>query len=303
MRVPLAAALLSASVIAISAAPPARVAEQQAPISDTVAARIARVEQGLLPGIVIAGRPLPTTTLADRMAALKTPGVSVAVINDGVIEWVKAYGVTEAGTSTAVTPRTLFQAASISKPVAALALSAKTGDGMQALIVLMKPGKTHAFVGSSGAGKSTLINSIAGMEIAATKEVREDDSRGRHATVTRQLYDLGEHGLLIDTPGMRELSLWGETPEFDLVSEYADRCRFKDCTHEHEPGCAVREAADKGEIPREIMESYLKLKKEAAYTASRADKNAALERKKKDKELGKVIKQFNDRRKSGRGGA
>ena len=197
----------------------------------------------------------------------------------------------------------LRETAELVKPVTALALSAKTGEGMQALVALMKPGRTHAFVGSSGAGKSTLINAVAGREIAATKEVREDDSRGRHATVTRQLYNLGEHGLLIDTPGMRELSLWGEAPEFDHISGYAKECRFKDCTHEHEPGCAVREAAEKGDIPREIMESYLKLKKEAAYTASRADKNAALERKKKDKELGKVIKQFNDRRKSRRGGA
>jgi ribosome biogenesis GTPase len=166
----------------------------------------------------------------------------------------------------------------------------------------MKSGKTHAFVGSSGAGKSTLINAIAGKEIAATKEVREDDSRGRHATVTRQLYDLGERGLLIDTPGMRELSLWGEAPEFDHISEYAEECRFKDCTHEHEPGCAVREAAEKGEIPREIMESYLKLKKEAAYTASRIDKNAAMERKKKDKHLGRLIKEVKNRGKSQRGG-
>jgi ribosome biogenesis GTPase len=190
--------------------------------------------------------------------------------------------------------------AELVKPVTALALSAKTGEGMQALAGLMKPGKTHAFAGSSGAGKSTLINSIAGGEIAATKEVREDDSRGRHATVTRQLYDLGEHGLLIDTPGMRELSLWGEAPEFDHISGFAKECRFKDCTHEHEPGCAVREAAEKGEIPREIMESYLKLKKEAAYTASRIDKNAAMERKKKDKQLGKLIKEVEKGSKSKR---
>jgi ribosome biogenesis GTPase len=86
------------------------------------------------------------------------------------------------------------------------------------------------------------------------------------------------------------------------VSEYANGCRFKDCTHEHEPGCAVREAADKGEIPREIMESYLKLKKEAAYTASRIDKNAAMERKKKDKHLGRLIKEVKNRGKSKRGG-
>jgi|WetSurMetagenome_2_1015567.scaffolds.fasta_scaffold08250_4 ribosome biogenesis GTPase / thiamine phosphate phosphatase len=196
----------------------------------------------------------------------------------------------------------LREAAELIKPVTAVALSAKTGEGMQALVVLMKPGTTHAFAGSSGAGKSTLINSIAGREIAATKEVREDDSRGRHATVTRQLYDLGERGLLIDTPGMRELSLWGEAPEFDHISEYAKECRFKDCTHKHEPGCAVREAAEKGEIPREIMESYLKLKKEAAYTASRIDRNAAIERKKKDKRLGKLIKEVKTRRKSKKGG-
>ena len=196
----------------------------------------------------------------------------------------------------------LRETAELVDPVAAMALSAKTGEGMQALVALMRPGKTHAFVGSSGAGKSTLINAVALREIAATREVREDDSQGRHVTVTRQLYNLGERGLLIDTPGMRELSLWGEAPEFDHISGYAERCRFKDCTHEHEPGCAVREAAEKGEIPREIMESYFKLRKEAAYTASRADKSAALERKKKDKELGRVIKKFNDRRKSGRGG-
>ena len=194
----------------------------------------------------------------------------------------------------------LRETAELIKPVPALLVSAKTGEGLQALVVLMNPGKTHAFVGSSGAGKSTLINAIAGEEIAATKEVREDDSRGRHATVTRQLYDLGERGLLIDTPGMRELSLWGEPLEFDHVSEYARECRFKDCTHEHEPGCAVREAAEKGEIPREIMESYFKLKKEAAYTASRADKNAAMERKKKDKHLGKLIKEVEKSSKSKR---
>ncbi len=194
----------------------------------------------------------------------------------------------------------LRETADLINPVPVLLLSAKTGEGMQTLVVLMKPGKTHAFAGSSGVGKSTLINTIAGREVAATKEVREDDSRGRHITVTRQLYDLGEHGLLIDTPGMRELSLWGEAPEFDLLAEYAQECRFKDCTHEHEPGCAVREAAEKGEIPSEIMESYFKLRKEAAYTASRIDKDAAMERKKKEKRLGRLIREVENHRKSRR---
>jgi ribosome biogenesis GTPase len=180
-------------------------------------------------------------------------------------------------------------------------VSAKTGDGLSALVALMKPGKTHAFVGSSGAGKSTLINVIAGSDLAATKEVREDDSRGRHATVTRQLYNLGERGLLVDTPGMRELALWGDSPEFDAISEHAGGCKFKDCTHEHEPGCAVRAAAEAGEIPREIMESYFKLRREAAYTASRIDTAAAQERKKKDKQLGKLVKEAGKRAKSKHG--
>jgi ribosome biogenesis GTPase len=194
------------------------------------------------------------------------------------------------------------ETADLIDPVPVLLVSARTGEGMQTLVALMKPGKTHAFAGSSGVGKSTLINAIAGREVAATKEVREDDSRGRHITVTRQLYDLGEHGLLIDTPGMRELSLWGETMGFDLLAEYAQECRFKDCTHEHEPGCAVREAAERGEIPSEIMESYFKLKKEAEYTATRTDKNAAMQRKKKEKRLGRLIREVESSRKSKRRG-
>jgi ribosome biogenesis GTPase len=109
------------------------------------------------------------------------------------------------------------ETAEIIKPVHVLCLAAKTGEGMKELAGLMRQGKTHAFAGSSGAGKSTIINAVAGRDIAVTKEVREDDSRGRHTTVTRQLYDLGKHGLLIDTPGMRELSLWNESGVFPCM--------------------------------------------------------------------------------------
>lgn len=199
----------------------------------------------------------------------------------------------------------LSETAELVKPARVILLSAKTGEGMRDLETLMKPGMTHVFAGSSGAGKSTLINAIAGREIAATKEVREDDSRGRHTTVTRQLYDLGKHGLLADTPGMRELSLWTESgingPGFDVISGYAQKCRYKDCTHGHEPGCAVKEAAEKGLIPGEIMESYFKLQREAAYTASRVDKKAAMDRKKKEKKLGKFIRNFESHKRSKRG--
>jgi ribosome biogenesis GTPase len=100
---------------------------------------------------------------------------------------------------------------------------------------------------------------------------------------------------------MRELALWGDSPEFDAISEHAGGCKFKDCTHEHEPGCAVRAAAEAGEIPREIMESYFKLRREAAYTASRIDTAAAQERKKKDKQLGKLVKEAGKRAKSKHG--
>jgi ribosome biogenesis GTPase / thiamine phosphate phosphatase len=191
------------------------------------------------------------------------------------------------------------------KPVPVHLLSAKTGEGMEALSRLMKQGRTHVFAGSSGAGKSTIINAIAGRDIAATNEVREDDSRGRHTTVTRQLFVLGEHGLLIDTPGMRELSLWNENGinglGFDIVSGYALRCKYKNCAHEHEPGCAVKEAFDKGLIPAEIMASYYKLKKEMAYTASRVDKKAAIDRKKKEKKMGRLIREFESHKRSKRG--
>jgi ribosome biogenesis GTPase / thiamine phosphate phosphatase len=197
------------------------------------------------------------------------------------------------------------ETAELLKPALVLRLSAKTGEGMGKLSELMSPGKTYAFAGSSGAGKSTIINAVAGRDIAATKEVREDDSRGRHTTVTRQLFMLGEHGLLIDTPGMRELSLWNESgindPGFDVVSGYALDCRYKNCTHEHEPGCAVKGAFDKGLIPAEIMESYYKLKKEMAYTASRTDKKAAMDRKKKGKKLGKLIREVEKHERSKRG--
>jgi ribosome biogenesis GTPase len=197
------------------------------------------------------------------------------------------------------------ETASLLKPVPVLCVSAKTGYGMDELAKTMEPGKTYAFAGSSGAGKSTIINHIAGRDIALTNEVREDDSRGRHTTVTRQLFMLGGHGMLIDTPGMRELSLWSESganaPGFDLVAEYGEKCRYKNCSHEHEPGCAVKEAAEKGLIPKEIMESYFKLKREAAYTASRTDKKAAMDRKQKEKKLGRLIKEVTGHKSAKRG--
>ncbi|HEY5557979.1 ribosome small subunit-dependent GTPase A [Acetobacterium sp.] len=134
------------------------------------------------------------------------------------------------------------------------------------LLPYIKEGSTAAFIGSSGVGKSTLINCLAGQEILSTKEIRQDD-KGRHASTRRELILLSEGGVLIDTPGMRELGV----DSVDLAQSFSDievlasQCRFKDCAHKKEPGCAVRGAIEDGSLNPRRLENYLKLKKEARY--------------------------------------
>lgn len=155
---------------------------------------------------------------------------------------------------------------SISPGLTVIATSAKRLEGLDSITQHLHTGTTAAFVGSSGAGKSTIINALLGEERFATAEVRTDDSRGRHTTTHRQLVLLPSGGLLIDTPGMRELALYdqeGLDMVFSDIEALAGSCRFRDCTHRGEPGCAVREAVDKGEIPIERLEHYLKLQDEA----------------------------------------
>lgn len=147
------------------------------------------------------------------------------------------------------------------------AVSAKTGKGLEKLDAYLEPGKTVAFVGSSGVGKSSLINRLAGSDLQAVGEVRASDSRGRHTTRHRELLVLPSGALLVDTPGMRTLQLWeaGEALEaaFVDIAELAARCRFSDCTHGEEPGCAVQEAIEGGRLDPERFESYLRLRREA----------------------------------------
>ena len=171
-------------------------------------------------------------------------------------------------------------------------VSAHTGSGLNRLNAYLQPGKTLVFLGSSGVGKSSLVNALAGQEIMAVSSIREDDSKGRHTTTHRQLIRLESGAIIIDTPGMRELGIWnaaeGLVDAFADVEQYVTRCRFSDCTHRQEPGCAVRAAIDSGELALSRWESYQTLKEEAV------DKDEMLRRK---REWSKGVAKFSKQRK------
>ncbi|MFO7635929.1 MAG: ribosome small subunit-dependent GTPase A [Clostridia bacterium] len=174
------------------------------------------------------------------------------------------------------------------------AVSGVTGAGLEALDAYEKKGKTIVFLGSSGVGKSTLLNHRYGKEVMETNAIREDDSRGRHTTTRRELFLLPSGAMVIDTPGMRELSLWdgqeGLQETFRDILELACRCRFQDCTHSREPGCAVLEAVRLGTIQENHLESHRKLQKEIAYNLGRKQTQEKLAQKEKGKQLSKLIR-------------
>ena len=162
-------------------------------------------------------------------------------------------------------------------------ISAVTGDGLAALDPYFTPGQTVVFLGSSGVGKSSLLNALAGKELMATGGIREDDSKGRHTTTHRELFLLPNGAMVVDTPGMRELGMWDVTAgigqSFADVEVFLGRCKFSDCKHQNEPGCAIRAAIASGELSKERWEHYHKLKSEAKYS----DDKAAYLRQKTDK--------------------
>lgn len=154
-------------------------------------------------------------------------------------------------------------------------ISAHTGEGLSELAAYFGKGKTVIFLGSSGVGKSSLVNALVGEEVMAVNDIREDDSKGRHTTTHRQMIFMPGGAIVIDTPGLRELGVVWEAEEgiaetFADVEDFMGRCRFSDCTHQNEPGCAVREAVEQGILSKERMERYLKLVKETHFNARRA---------------------------------
>lgn len=168
---------------------------------------------------------------------------------------------------------------SIALGVPVYAVAAEANDGLSPLLEYMQPGQTAALLGSSGAGKSTIINTLLGHNRQKVHKVSDYAGKGMHTTTHRELIILPSGGLIMDNPGMRELQLWddhdGLTNVFEDIENIASRCRFSDCSHENEPGCAVMEALNNGAIDPPRVNSYLKLKKELNYISKRKQKTPA----------------------------
>jgi ribosome biogenesis GTPase len=172
-------------------------------------------------------------------------------------------------------------------------VSAVTGEGIDALQLVAAPRVTLALIGPSGAGKSTLTNALAGVELMATRALRAD-GKGRHTTVHRELVQLPGGALLVDTPGLRGVGLTDVSEGLDLVfadiEALAADCRFADCAHRTEPGCAVRAALESGELPERRWESYLKLQREARWMAMRHDARLRAEARARWKGIHKEVR-------------
>jgi len=187
----------------------------------------------------------------------------------------------------------LLAVQSIAPAVPIVVLSALTGDHLADLAPYLASGKTAVVLGSSGVGKSTLVNALLGVERQATAAVREDDSRGRHTTTHRELFELPGGALLIDTPGIRALEVAGADEgidaAFDDIADLALGCRFSDCRHEGEPGCAVRSALEDGRLTADRLASHRKLERELAHAERKGDARARAAEAKRWKSIHKAV--------------
>ena len=183
-------------------------------------------------------------------------------------------------------------------------VSARSGEGLDIVSFYLSGTKTGIFLGSSGVGKSTLLNALLGGDIQATNSIRLSDGKGRHTTTARQMFLLPGGGLVIDTPGLREVQPWADeaalAEAFSEISALARLCRFGDCTHGPETGCAVKEAVETGALPADRYEGYLKLRKEMAYLRRKQDPLEEADNKRRWKNIHRAAKAlYRDREKSG----
>jgi ribosome biogenesis GTPase len=188
---------------------------------------------------------------------------------------------------------------SIALGVPIVTVSNVTGQGVEAVRALVGSGRTAVLVGSSGVGKSSLLNGLVGTEVQAVREIRAD-GRGRHTTTHRELFLLPGGGLVLDTPGMRVLPLWnaeeGLVEAFDDVASLAARCRFSDCAHAGEPGCAVRAALESGSLDPDRLESHRRLERELAFQARRHDKLARSDERRRHRAINRELRRrYRDR--------
>ena len=177
------------------------------------------------------------------------------------------------------------------KNVPVIAISNETRNGYEAIENIIEKGKTYCVLGSSGVGKSTLSNNLSGSTIMKTAAISQSTNKGRHVTSHRELIILENGGILVDNPGMREVGIADTTSgletAFDKILSLSKECKFKDCTHTSEIGCAIIEAVEQGEVDSSSYENYLRLEREKAYFES-----TVAQRRKRNKELGKMIKNY-----------